>query len=307
MSSSVTASRSEEADSATVYQHSDSGSSQRSPVPENQGANIPNTLSTANKTVDAGDEVFDISPSTALKIFSAHLNKLVRLTGDVPPNPLMSVVSFSNEKSENAREQNGIDDTPFKVTELHCGPTKDHVGNGEAQEILQQNALARRFYSKQAPQISLEEYLTRLHRYCPMSTAVYLATSLYITRMATVEKIILVTPRNVHRLVLAGLRVAMKALEDLSYPHSRFAKVGGVSERELSRLEISFCFLIDFELRVDANTLLGEARSLRNGTAFGEDGFNIVEKSSPNGKHNESTLLAPTSPSQEAQDGAPIT
>ncbi|KAL2002059.1 hypothetical protein VTN02DRAFT_741 [Thermoascus thermophilus] len=308
MSSSVAASRSEESDSATtVYQPSDSGSSQRSPVLENQGADIPNSPSTANKTLDTGDEVFNISPSTALKIFSAQLNKLVRLTGDVPPDPLMSVVSFSNEKSDNAREQNGIDDTPFKVTELHCGAAKDHAGNGDAQELLQQNALARRLYSKQAPQISLEEYLTRLHRYCPMSTAVYLATSLYINRMATVEKIILVTPRNVHRLVLAGLRVAMKALEDLSYPHSRFAKVGGVSERELSRLEISFCFLVDFELRVDANMLMEEARSMLNDVTFGEDGIDIEEKSSPNGKHNESTLLTSTLPSQEVQDGTPVT
>ena len=33
-----------------------------------------------------------------------------------------------------------------------------------------------------------------------------------------------------------------------SYPHARIAKVGGVSELELARLEISFCFLAVFEL-----------------------------------------------------------
>jgi hypothetical protein len=95
-----------------------------------------------------------------------------------------------------------------------------------------------------------------------MSTAVYLATSCYITRMAVVEKIVPVTPRNVHRLLLAGLRVAMKALEDLSWPHARFAKVGGVSEIELGRLEITFCFLMNFELKVDAEMLTREVLSL---------------------------------------------
>lgn len=99
----------------------------------------------------------------------------------------------------------------------------------------------------------------RLHRYCPLSTAVYLATSFYITRMALVDKLLHVTPKNMHRLVLAGLLVATKALEDLSYPHSRVAKVGGVSEQELSKLEISFCFLANFELRVDAQMLMDEA------------------------------------------------
>lgn len=80
--------------------------------------------------------------------------------------------------------------------------------------------------------------------------------------MAVVEKIVPVTPRNAHRLLLAGLRVAMKALEDLSWPHARFAKVGGVSEVELGRLEVTFCFLMDFELKVDAEMLTKEVLSL---------------------------------------------
>lgn len=55
----------------------------------------------------------------------------------------------------------------------------------------------------------------------------------------------------------------MKALEDLSYPHRRFAKVGGVTEVELGRLEISFCFLTNFELRVTREVLDRYAVELR--------------------------------------------
>jgi len=43
---------------------------------------------------------------------------------------------------------------------------------------------------------------------------------------------------NVHRIVLAGLRIAAKFLEDLVCKHDRYAKVVGVTSRELSRLEI---------------------------------------------------------------------
>lgn len=57
----------------------------------------------------------------------------------------------------------------------------------------------------------------------------------------------------------------MKALEDLSYPHRRFAKVGGVSETELSRLEVSFCFLTNFELKVDERMLWRRAMDMRDG------------------------------------------
>ena len=134
---------------------------------------------------------------------------------------------------------------------------------------VQHSAIARKFYGKQPPRVSIEEYLTRMHRYCPMSTAVYLATSLYIYRLAVVERAIPVARRNVHRLLLGGLRVAMKALEDQSYPHSKMAKVGGVSEPELARLEIHFCFLTNFELAVTEEVLRKHFESLRDGSALG--------------------------------------
>ncbi|KAL7974277.1 cyclin domain-containing protein [Trichoderma sp. SZMC 28014] len=130
---------------------------------------------------------------------------------------------------------------------------------------LQHGAITRKFYSKNEPPISVHQYLLRLHQFCPMSTAVYLATSLYIHRLAVEERAIPVTRRNAHRLVLAGLRVAMKALEDLSYPHTKIAKVGGVSEVELARLEISFCFLAGFELVVTEELLKKHWQVLKEG------------------------------------------
>ncbi|UPK90012.1 hypothetical protein LCI18_000947 [Fusarium solani-melongenae] len=141
------------------------------------------------------------------------------------------------------------------------------VGADSQPVNLQHSAITRKFYSKNEPPISINQYLQRLHQFCPMSTAVYLATSLYIHRLAVDERAIPVTRRNAHRLVLAGLRVAMKALEDLSYPHAKMAKVGGVSEAELARLEISFCFLVGFELVVGEKRLQKHYQRLKEGTA----------------------------------------
>ena len=99
-----------------------------------------------------------------------------------------------------------------------------------------------------------------------MSTAVYLATNLYLHRLAVIERVVPVTARNVHRLVLAGLRVAMKVFEDLSWPHRRFAKVGGVGERELGRLEVGFCFLMGWRLGVGGGVGgVGEVRGREGG------------------------------------------
>lgn len=137
---------------------------------------------------------------------------------------------------------------------------------------LQHSAITRKFYSKKPPPIGISDYLLRIHRFCPMSTAVYLATSLYIHRLAVHERAVAVTKRNAHRLLLAGLRVAMKALEDLSYPHAKVAKVGGVSELELARLEISFCFLCGFELVVGSAMLEDHWRMMKGGSDLSQIG-----------------------------------
>ena len=125
---------------------------------------------------------------------------------------------------------------------------------------LQYGAITRKFWSKSIPEIPIEDYIfrfvvlssctflrlgvlltsgARIHRFCPMSTAVYIAASVYLHRLAVVDRILPITRYNVHRLVLAALRIASKACEDLSHSHKRFAKVGGLSENELSRLEVS--------------------------------------------------------------------
>ncbi|KAI1419803.1 cyclin-domain-containing protein [Xylaria sp. FL1777] len=160
---------------------------------------------------------------------------------------------------------------------LPPAPPQPYIVIGENSQPLnlQHSAITRKFFSKAPPPISIENYLQRIHRFCPMSTAVYLATSLYIFRLAVEERAIPVTRRNCHRLLLAGLRVAMKALEDLSYPHAKIAKVGGVSEVELARLEISFCFLAGFELVVGEETLRKHWEMLKQNTNLSSSGSGI--------------------------------
>ncbi|KAI9803294.1 MAG: hypothetical protein M1825_002085 [Sarcosagium campestre] len=236
-------------------------------------------------------DIFTMTPVTALKLMCERIDMLAQLTGDVPPTPPVSHpttpitkdigIDRLSSKAENARTEGSSKDTVPKtppkssgnIDSVHFriaspespGSTAFPVIGGDARSSdVQTNAVVRKFYSKRPPPIPLEEYLLRMQQFCPTSTAVYLATSLYIHRLAVVDKILLITRRNVHRLVLAGLRVAMKALEDLRYGGHRFSKVGGVSQVELGRLEISFCFVMNFELRVTREMLHEHAIMLRN-------------------------------------------
>ncbi|MCJ1473248.1 hypothetical protein MMC13_001899 [Lambiella insularis] len=231
--------------------------------------------------------IFTLSPVIALKMLCSLVDDIVHITGDIPPTPPVSLpntpkVRPLQENRANHNHPEGFKQcsdqedhdvlltskTPMGSPEAHPTEAFHIIGSDTKPLHIQDGALIRKFYSKRSPPIPLEEYLLRLHCYCPMSTAVYLATAFYIHKLSIIERIVPVTGRNAHRLVLAGLRSAMKALEDLSYPHRRFAKVGGVSEPELGRLEISFCFLMDFDFRVDKEILYQQALMMRDGLDF---------------------------------------
>jgi hypothetical protein len=221
--------------------------------------------------------VFDIAPETALLLFCNNIEKLVAHFEKLPA----STSSYPNSNGSTPMEPQTPteEELPMRSVGLHCGDTEDANGDRSAEDTFQLRMLSRKFLSKKIPPIALKDYLQRLHRYCPMSTAVLLAASVYITRMALVEKLVRPSPKNMHRLVLAGLLVATKALEDLSFPHSRVAKVGGVSEQELSKLEVTFCFLADFDLRVDARMLMDEARIHCSGNLQFSEPDSVEEKS----------------------------
>ncbi|KAE8379518.1 cyclin-domain-containing protein [Aspergillus bertholletiae] len=213
------------------------------------------------------DDIDQIPPASALSLLCVYIELLSKQTSDELHECWVDASSLAKDRAQGDGVSSG-EATPVRGTEIHCCPAGY---NDAGRDLIQLSILSKRFLSKRVPSITLKDYLLRLHHYCPMSTAVYLATSMYFTRMVTVEKTISLNHRNMHRLVLAGLRVAMKTLEDLSYPHSRIAKVGGVTERELSKLEISFCFLVDFELRVDVYMLTNQARALEKNVGFHSD------------------------------------
>jgi hypothetical protein len=197
-----------------------------------------------------------------------------------PPRP----TAESNLQSSNKHRYQPIDGVQLKHPPAPPPTVEPHahivIGENMQSMNVQHSAIVRKFYSKTPPEIALKEYLLHLWKFCPMSTSVYLATSLYIFRLAVEERALAVTKRNCHRLLLAGMTVAMKAIEDLSYPHARIARVGGVSAAELTRLEVNFCFLVGFTLVVDKEALEQHWETLKQVTSLGVSalGLDIVDQ-----------------------------
>ncbi|KAL8704633.1 MAG: hypothetical protein Q9201_002219 [Fulgogasparrea decipioides] len=239
-------------------------------------------------------DINELSSLAALKMLCNIAEALIKFTGDVPPTPPLStlhppkprVVSSQKENTSTHSRSSSADrrrpqpPPPQGWEDAESVPerAKTPIGSPEARPTeplhvvdvvqesldLQHGAVVRKFYSKKPPHIPLDEYLLRLQKWCPMSPGVYLATGLYIYRLTVVQRSFPVTSRNVHRLLLAALRVAGKANDDRNYPHKRFARVGGVTEPELTRLELAFCFVTDFDLWVTPEMLKEHARVARD-------------------------------------------
>lgn len=254
-----------------------------------RGNSAPNTPPLPILTVEDKD-VFNLPAVEALRLMARSIEVLVSFTGDIPPtpplsqptSPALSAVSDKGLQTPSASpnmdastlntgfsfgSESSCDLDGVKVKKHSSKLIQEEEGKFIAAGVdnaIQHGAITRKFWSKSVPEIPIEDYIFRIHRFCPMSTAVYIAASVYLHRLAVVDRILPITRYNVHRLVLASLRVASKACEDLSHSHKRFAKVGGLSENELSRLEVSFCFLVNFELQISKSVMDRQVAALRN-------------------------------------------
>lgn len=226
-----------------------------------------------------------------MRMLCQSVEALKVMTGDVPPTPpasrpttpkaqVTSVSSTENKPKRHHRRtpsnvpSDDIKAPTFKTIDVGspaASATEPIIIIGEDSVSIteQSQSIARKFFSKTAPTVTMEEYTERLQRYCPMSSAVWLAAGCYIYRLAVEDQSVPVTSRTVNRLVLASLRIAMKALEDVRFPHERFAGVGGVRQSELATLEVSFCYLMDFDLYLTKAKMLEKTLALRDATRAG--------------------------------------
>lgn len=219
--------------------------------------------SRSNEALIVGSEEWDITSVSglgALKMLITALQMLADSTGDVPPTPPVSRPATPKRLGENRERR---DSSPQRAEGICIGSPEAHRDEPIALDIgahaedidVQRIAIARRFFSKTAPPFSVSEYLLRFHHFCPHSPGVYLTAALYIHRLCVLEMLVPATNRTIHRLSLASIRVAAKALEDNKWRQERVANVGGVSRTQLMNLEVTLCFLLDFELGIDACAL----------------------------------------------------
>ncbi|CAN8280410.1 unnamed protein product [Cochlearia groenlandica] len=127
----------------------------------------------------------------------------------------------------------------------------DDENSIESPEI--EDSVTTFFEGLSLPEISIGSYLDRIFKYSCCSPSCFVIAHIYIDKFLHRTRTHL-KPLNVHRLVITSVMLAAKVFDDRYYNNAYYARVGGVSTRELNRLEMKLLFALDFKLHVDPQT-----------------------------------------------------
>jgi hypothetical protein len=110
--------------------------------------------------------------------------------------------------------------------------------------------------SDKVPSISIEKYLTKhIIRYMKVPVDYIIMSMALIDRIGKKHGI-LVTKRNVHRLLIIAVTEIMKMYDDKYYSNLYCSKVGGLPIGEFNYLECIFLKLLDFNVYVHEDITL---------------------------------------------------
>ena len=130
---------------------------------------------------------------------------------------------------------------------------KDNEKNNENESNISdsnESAIISVFTSNKTPQISIKKYLTRIMKYSKPETSTVIICLIYIDKICENSSLQL-SIYNIHRIILSCMILALKYNEDDYYSNKYYAKVGGISLKELNELEYNIMVLLQFNFFVD--------------------------------------------------------
>lgn len=128
-----------------------------------------------------------------------------------------------------------------------------------------------RFHSRAPPGISVMDYLQRLTTHATLSPPILLSMVYYIDRLCTLYPAFTISSLTVHRFLITSATVASKGLSDSFWTNNTYARVGGVSLKELALLELEFLWRVEWRIVPKPEVLEDYYRSLVERS----DGFEI--------------------------------
>ena len=118
------------------------------------------------------------------------------------------------------------------------------------------------FIFKNTPSLPYEDFVNRIENKCMFDPVVYQAATyllqiLFLKRNHLYEKMILkhrLQENEIHKIIIATIRIAARLVEDHIHSHEYFSKVVGVSKKLLMKLEVKLLLC----LKCDGLMILSE-------------------------------------------------
>ena len=236
--------------------------------------------------------ITDYPINDLILMLSCLLSKIVEANDKLHPNHFDNTIAVRQKTKEEKKlrklqKQKIIDDQQHQYGRgdenghNHVDLTVvDFSSDDEEEDEMKNKYLANvlAFHGKNVPGISLHAYLTRVLKYCPVTSDVFLSLLVYFDRIAkkannlrkkkeasstleggeedpSSEQLFVMDSYNIHRLIISGITVSSKFFSDIFYKNLRYAKVGGLPLEELNYLELQFLLLLDFKLMISVEDL----------------------------------------------------
>lgn len=129
-------------------------------------------------------------------------------------------------------------------------------------EIPLRDGRLTRFHSRAPPGISVFDYLKRLTIHATLPAPILLSMVYYIDRLCALYPTFTITSLTVHRFLITAAMVASKGLSDSFWTNPTYAKVGGVTLKELALLELEFLWRVEWRIVPKPEVLVDYYRSL---------------------------------------------
>ncbi|ESQ39108.1 hypothetical protein EUTSA_v10001641mg [Eutrema salsugineum] len=126
--------------------------------------------------------------------------------------------------------------------------------NDRTRRVTTQSQRVSVFHGLSRPTITIQSYLERIFKYANCSPSCFVVAYVYLDRFTHRQPSLPINSFNVHRLLITSVMVSAKFLDDLYYNNAYYAKVGGISTKEMNLLELDFLFGLGFDLNVTPNT-----------------------------------------------------
>lgn len=105
------------------------------------------------------------------------------------------------------------------------------------------------FYLPFAPQISLNDYISRIMKYSNMDISTLIIAIIYIDKFCDKNKYIL-SINNIYRILVSACLLSLKFNEDITVNYKYYADIAGVSMEDLKNLEFYMYYKLNFSLYI---------------------------------------------------------